>query len=331
MRLPEVHCPPKKNKKTISSPPPYPQPTPPAKQGASLKFTVLNPRGRVWLMVAGGGASVIYADTVGDLGYAQVRGAGGPFWGVFWCVCQRNLVGLKLQSLVVTQQCRRSGGPGARKCTPPLDPPPSNPHHLHPPTPHPPPGAGKLRGVQRRPQHRGDLPVRAHSHTDRHGCGAAAARGVGERPGGGGVRRWGTEGRWAGGGVWGVCAGLSNLPARTGPPAQPKPPRQPLPETPPTMPLSTARPRAKLERTHPPPPANPDGRGRALLIGGGIANFTDVAATFKGIIRAIREQVGGRGGGCFLMGGGEGGVCFLWGGGGGRACFFNVCGGARCL
>jgi hypothetical protein len=40
--------------------------------GASLKFTVLNPKGRVWLMVAGGGASVIYTDTVADLGYAQV-------------------------------------------------------------------------------------------------------------------------------------------------------------------------------------------------------------------------------------------------------------------
>ncbi|KAA3472585.1 ATP-citrate synthase alpha chain protein 2 [Gossypium australe] len=36
--------------------------------------------------------------------------------------------------------------------------------------------------------------------------------------------------------------------------------------------------------------ANPDGRKRALLIGGGIANFTDVAATFKGIIRALREK-----------------------------------------
>lgn len=31
--------------------------------------------------------------------------------------------------------------------------------------------------------------------------------------------------------------------------------------------------------------ANPDGRPRALLVGGGIANFTDVAATFKGIIK----------------------------------------------
>jgi ATP citrate (pro-S)-lyase len=36
--------------------------------------------------------------------------------------------------------------------------------------------------------------------------------------------------------------------------------------------------------------ANPDGRGRALIVGGGVANFTDVAATFKGIIQAIRER-----------------------------------------
>ncbi|CAN6548529.1 unnamed protein product [Malus baccata var. baccata] len=41
---------------------------------ASLKFTVLNPKGRIWTMVAGGGASVIYADTVGDLGYALELG-----------------------------------------------------------------------------------------------------------------------------------------------------------------------------------------------------------------------------------------------------------------
>lgn len=31
-------------------------------------------KGRVWTMVAGGGASVIYADTVGDLGYAEELG-----------------------------------------------------------------------------------------------------------------------------------------------------------------------------------------------------------------------------------------------------------------
>ena len=39
-----------------------------SKTGASLKLTVLNPEGRVWTMVAGGGASVIFADTITDLG-----------------------------------------------------------------------------------------------------------------------------------------------------------------------------------------------------------------------------------------------------------------------
>src|SRR4030042_5038298 len=38
-----------------------------SKTGASLKLTVLNPEGRVWTMVAGGGASVIYAATITDL------------------------------------------------------------------------------------------------------------------------------------------------------------------------------------------------------------------------------------------------------------------------
>jgi len=33
------------------------------------------------------------------------------------------------------------------------------------------------------------------------------------------------------------------------------------------------------------PPPRPD--GKILIIGGGIANFTNVAATFKGIIRAL--------------------------------------------
>lgn len=44
------------------------------KTGASLKLTILNPKGHIWTMVAGGGASVIYADTVGDLGYAHELG-----------------------------------------------------------------------------------------------------------------------------------------------------------------------------------------------------------------------------------------------------------------
>jgi len=39
-----------------------------AKTGSSLKLTVLNPHGRVWTMVAGGGASVVYADSIADLG-----------------------------------------------------------------------------------------------------------------------------------------------------------------------------------------------------------------------------------------------------------------------
>ena len=31
-----------------------------AKSGASLKLTLLNTKGRIWTMVAGGGASVVY-------------------------------------------------------------------------------------------------------------------------------------------------------------------------------------------------------------------------------------------------------------------------------
>ncbi len=51
------------------------------KTGASLKLTVLNPKGRVWLLVAGGGASVIYADTVVDLGYAKELANYGEYSG----------------------------------------------------------------------------------------------------------------------------------------------------------------------------------------------------------------------------------------------------------
>jgi ATP citrate (pro-S)-lyase len=52
-----------------------------AATGASLKLTVLNPAGRVWLMVAGGGASVIYSDTVADLGFAEELGNYGEYSG----------------------------------------------------------------------------------------------------------------------------------------------------------------------------------------------------------------------------------------------------------
>jgi ATP-citrate lyase beta-subunit len=42
-----------------------------SKSGASLKLTILNPMGRIWTMVAGGGASVVYADTIADLAEAN--------------------------------------------------------------------------------------------------------------------------------------------------------------------------------------------------------------------------------------------------------------------
>jgi len=51
------------------------------KSGSSLKLTILNPRGRVWTMVAGGGASVIYADTVVDLGFGDELATYGEYSG----------------------------------------------------------------------------------------------------------------------------------------------------------------------------------------------------------------------------------------------------------
>jgi len=51
------------------------------KTGASVKLTVLNPEGRVWTMVAGGGASVIYADTIVDLGYKDELANYGEYSG----------------------------------------------------------------------------------------------------------------------------------------------------------------------------------------------------------------------------------------------------------
>jgi ATP-citrate lyase beta-subunit len=38
-----------------------------SKTGASLKLTILKPEARIWTMVAGGGASVVYADTIAEL------------------------------------------------------------------------------------------------------------------------------------------------------------------------------------------------------------------------------------------------------------------------
>lgn len=52
-----------------------------SKTGASLKLTVLNPEGRVWTMVAGGGASVIFADTITDLGFMHELANYGEYSG----------------------------------------------------------------------------------------------------------------------------------------------------------------------------------------------------------------------------------------------------------
>lgn len=52
-----------------------------AKSGASLKLTILNRTGRIWTMVAGGGASVIYSDTICDLGGASELANYGEYSG----------------------------------------------------------------------------------------------------------------------------------------------------------------------------------------------------------------------------------------------------------
>ena len=52
-----------------------------SKTGASLKLTILNPTGRLWTMVAGGGASVVYADTISDLGFGHELANYGEYSG----------------------------------------------------------------------------------------------------------------------------------------------------------------------------------------------------------------------------------------------------------
>ncbi|RWS26815.1 ATP-citrate synthase-like protein, partial [Leptotrombidium deliense] len=52
-----------------------------SKSGASLKLTILNRNGRIWTMVAGGGASVIYADTICELGGASELANYGEYSG----------------------------------------------------------------------------------------------------------------------------------------------------------------------------------------------------------------------------------------------------------
>ncbi|XP_065666505.1 ATP-citrate synthase isoform X2 [Hydra vulgaris] len=51
------------------------------KSGASLKFTILNKNGRIWTMVAGGGASVVYSDTVVQFGGSSELANYGEYSG----------------------------------------------------------------------------------------------------------------------------------------------------------------------------------------------------------------------------------------------------------
>lgn len=52
-----------------------------AKTGASLKLTILNATGRVWTLVAGGGASVVYADAIASAGFANELANYGEYSG----------------------------------------------------------------------------------------------------------------------------------------------------------------------------------------------------------------------------------------------------------
>ncbi|KAF3173996.1 glutathione synthetase ATP-binding domain-like protein [Orbilia oligospora] len=52
-----------------------------AKTGASLKLTVLNSNGRIWTLVAGGGASVVYADAIAAAGFGEDLANYGEYSG----------------------------------------------------------------------------------------------------------------------------------------------------------------------------------------------------------------------------------------------------------
>ncbi|KUL86603.1 hypothetical protein ZTR_03029 [Talaromyces verruculosus] len=52
-----------------------------AKTGASLKLTVLNASGRIWTLVAGGGASVVYADAIASAGFVSELANYGEYSG----------------------------------------------------------------------------------------------------------------------------------------------------------------------------------------------------------------------------------------------------------
>ncbi|MBI2669166.1 ATPase [Candidatus Woesearchaeota archaeon] len=52
-----------------------------AESGASLKLTVLNPQGRIWNILSGGGASIIFLDTIANLGRQEEIANYGEYSG----------------------------------------------------------------------------------------------------------------------------------------------------------------------------------------------------------------------------------------------------------
>ena len=52
-----------------------------SKTGASLKFNLINPNGKIWTLVAGGGASVAYTDAIINLGYGSELANYGEYSG----------------------------------------------------------------------------------------------------------------------------------------------------------------------------------------------------------------------------------------------------------
>ncbi|KAH1237359.1 ATP-citrate synthase alpha chain protein 1 [Glycine soja] len=170
------------------------------KTSASLKFTVLNPMGRIWTMVAGGGASVIYADTHYSSAASKVS---NRRWKMWWIAVTNSIWRLRNDMIFHNQSfdiTRLTDSTLFLLWT-------------------------WLRGWER------DYKV----------------------------------------GDLGYAPELGNYAEYSGAPKEDEV-------------LQYARVVIDCATS------NPDGQKRALVIGGGIANFTDVAATFSGIIRALKEK-----------------------------------------
>ena len=219
--------------------------------------------------LAGGGASVIYADTVGDLGYAHEVGGWAGYvaerggWVGGWvggvaaassaCAC-RLLCPPRATACLRIPPCRSTPATvtaPTRSTSLPTHPQPTTTPAAHPPLSAP-PQLGNYAEYSGGPN---TQETYAYARTLLE---AATAH-----PGEGGCQR----------ALWG------NQPVAASRDGRVQPERAPC---------SRLCPCARA------PPA--DGRGRALIVGGGIANFTDVAATFKGIVQVGWVGLRGQGG-----------------------------------